>query len=91
MPTSFIRNIAKHSNRSVSEIEKLWDTAKAAALVKFKSDTDPRYWAYVTATVKKMVGQDKVIEENILSLVECSKINIGKMSFKTYITHVFNK
>lgn len=55
MPSTLVKSYAKKANKSVAQVEKIWDEAKAAAAKLFKS-SNPRYWAYVNGTVRKRLA-----------------------------------
>lgn len=55
MPNALIRSYAKKSGKSVDEVEKMWEQAKAEAHSKFATE-DGHFWAYANATVSKMLG-----------------------------------
>ena len=54
MPSLVVKSFAKKYGKSVDEVEKLWDRAKAAAFKSMKQ-SDPNFWATVVAILKKMV------------------------------------
>lgn len=56
MPNSVIKSIADDTGKSIAEVEKLWDKAKAIVKSEYphKSEDDDSYWALVTSITKKM-------------------------------------
>lgn len=56
-PAALVQSFAKRSGKSVAEVEKLWDEVKAAAKKKFKEDS-PRFYQYITGTLKKVLKLD---------------------------------
>lgn len=55
MPNAMIKSYAKKTGKSADAVEKLWNQAKAEAHSKFGVE-DGHFWAYVNATVRKMLG-----------------------------------
>lgn len=55
MPSTLVKSYAKKANKTVAQVEKIWDEAKAAAAKHFKS-SNPRYWAYVNGTTRKRLN-----------------------------------
>lgn len=55
MPTPLLKKYAEETGKTLSEIEKIWDEAKAEAAEKFKNK-GPSYWAYVNATTRHKLG-----------------------------------
>ena len=56
MSNNMIKSFAKKANKSVDEVEKLWDKAKSITSEDkdFASDSD-EYYAYATGILKKML------------------------------------
>ena len=65
MPSNIVKSFAKRSGKSVDAIEGYWDEAKIVVKKKYP-DVEPesdRYFALVTAIVKRMVGiEDRKVE-----------------------------
>ena len=55
MPAPLMKKYAKETNKTVSEIEKIWDEAKSNA-DKAIGKKGSSYWAYVNGTVRKRLG-----------------------------------
>lgn len=55
-----IKSFAKKSNKSVQEVEKLWNKAKAIA----KSEGKDENYAYITGILKKELGMNESIQDN---------------------------
>ena len=54
MPNNVVKSFADKSGKSVAEVEKLWDKAKAIAAE--KGLKDDAFFAFATATLKTMCG-----------------------------------
>ena len=52
MPTPYVKKLAKEKGKSVAEIERLWDKAKAQAERAGRKDD----YAYITGILQHMVG-----------------------------------
>lgn len=59
MPNSTVKSFAEKSGKSEKEVEELWDKAKSLAdkMDSIEKDSD-QYYAYVTGTLKRMLGID---------------------------------
>lgn len=81
MPANIVKSFASKTGKSESEVEKLWDKAKAAV---DKPESDPSYYPIVTSILKKMLGLKEgyecpnckriegfIVEGNV-EYVECS-------------------
>lgn len=55
MPNDLVKSYADKTNKSVDEVEKIWNEAKAQAHDKFGEESDS-FWAYVNAIVQKRLG-----------------------------------
>jgi hypothetical protein len=55
MPVPLIKHLARETNKSVAEVEGMWEAAKEQADKKFK-ERDDHYWAYVVAVTKRKAG-----------------------------------
>ena len=75
MPTPLIKNLAKETDKSEKEIEKMWDDAIKQAEEKGLPD-GPKH-AYATSIVKSKLGLKK--DETFTDFVE------SKLSAKDYI------
>jgi Zn ribbon nucleic-acid-binding protein len=81
MPANIVKSFAEKTGKSESEVEKLWDKAKASV---DKPESDPSYYPNVTSILKKMLGLnegyecpncqriDDFIVEGNAEYVECS-------------------
>ena len=52
MPTPVIKSFAEKTGKSVAEVDKLWNKAKAIAVEEGEGEN----YAYITGIVKKMLG-----------------------------------
>ena len=57
MPSSIVLSFAKQTNKSVEEVEELWNKAKESA----KEQGQENNYAYITGILKKMLG----LNENV--------------------------
>lgn len=57
MPSSIVLSFAKQTNKSVEEVEELWNKAKEIA----KEQGQENNYAYITGILKKMLG----LNENV--------------------------
>lgn len=59
MPNSTIKSFAEQSNKSIEEVEELWDKAKELTdkLDHIEKESE-QYYAYVTGTLKRMLNLD---------------------------------
>ena len=57
MPLSIVLSFAKQTNKSVEEVEELWNKAKKIA----KEQGQENNYAYITGILKKMLG----LNENV--------------------------
>lgn len=57
MPSSIVLSFAKQTNKSVEEVEELWNKAKKIA----KEQGQENNYAYITGILKKMLG----LNENV--------------------------
>lgn len=57
MPSSIVLSFAKQTNKSVEEVEELWNKAKEIA----KEQGQENNYAYITGILKKMIG----LNENV--------------------------
>jgi hypothetical protein len=64
MPNNIVKSFADKTNKSVDEIEKLWDKAKIQAKEQGKKESDDTFYPYVTGILKKML---KLENKKILS------------------------
>ena len=55
MPNATVQSYAKKSGKTTAEVEAMWNKAKEGA-DKAIGNKGSRYWAYVSGTVKKMLG-----------------------------------
>lgn len=51
MPTSYIRNIAKETNKSIGEVEHIWNKAKQIA----SENGEENNYSYITGIFKKIL------------------------------------
>lgn len=58
MPNAIIKHFSDKSNKSVEEVEKLWNEAKKIAKKEYPDVkiTDDKYYAIVVGILKKMLG-----------------------------------
>lgn len=66
MPSSVVKSLAKETNKSISEVEKLWDKAKKIVSDEYKDvkkDSD-KYYQLVTGTLKNMLNIKEEKENN---------------------------
>ncbi len=57
MPNNIIKSFAEKSGKSVKEVEKLWNKAKAIAKESDIPETDKdKFYSYVTGILKKMLS-----------------------------------
>lgn len=70
MPASVVKSFADKTGKSVAEVEKLWDKAKAAA----KEQGREEDFAYTTGILKKMVGIKENLADEILSFFEANVV-----------------
>lgn len=71
MPSPWISKLAKETDKSEKELEKLWDKAKKIASEEFGKDEEDfgnKEYKYVTGIVKKMLGMDESILDPSLFL-----------------------
>jgi len=84
MPSPWVKKIAKETDKSEREVEKLWKKAKEITSEEFGKDEDDfgnKEYAYTTGVVKKMLGVDE-------SLLDPSKFLESEHSAKDYIETV---
>lgn len=74
MPNALIRSYAKKSGKSVDEVEKMWEQAKAEAHSKFAAE-DGHFWAYVNTTVRKMLGlkESHTFKKHLMKKESCDE------------------
>lgn len=78
MPTPFIKNLAKETDKTEDELEKYWDEGIKQAEEKGLPDGPKQ--AYATAIVKKRAGvKDDKKEESFIKFIE------SKLSAKEYL------
>lgn len=56
MPTALIRSMARRANKSVSEVEALWEKAKGVARDKKFREDSAQFYSYATGVLKQMLG-----------------------------------
>jgi len=72
MPNTIIKSFSKKSGKSIQEVEKLWDKAKALAKEKMPED-DEKFYAYVTSILKNMLSINEGVFEKFKHLLKESK------------------
>lgn len=75
MPSSVVKSFADKTGKSVAEVEKLWDKAKAIVKDEYKDvpeDSD-KFYSLVTGILKKMLK----IDEQSMAAVTTTSANIG--------------
>lgn len=88
MPNNIVKGLADKSNKSVKEVEKLWDEAKNIAeqeLGKKEKDFNDRDWKYVTGILKNMLDIEESYTVDFLN----SKLN-AKQYIETVISGQFS-
>jgi len=55
MPNAVIKSFAERADKSVEDVEKIWDKVKSEASKKFEKE-DGKFWAYVNKTVQFKLG-----------------------------------
>lgn len=66
MPASVVKSFADKTGKSVKEVEKLWDKAKALAKEDGRKESDEDFYPYVTGILKKMLKiNEEVMNEKI--------------------------
>ena len=65
MPANIVKSFSQKTGKSVQEVEKLWDKAKAIAADEGESEN----YAYITAILKKMLK----LNESYRDLLETLK------------------
>jgi methyl-accepting chemotaxis protein len=66
MPSNYVKSLAKDTDKSEKEIEKLWDKAKEVTSETFgkkESDFGEKEWKYTTGVVKNMLGIKESINQ----------------------------
>ena len=58
MPTPMIKSFADKTGKTVGEVEKLWNEAKAIAFKEGKEDN----YAYIVGILKKKLGLNESVE-----------------------------
>jgi len=77
MPSTVVKSIAKKTNKSVSDIESLWNRAKKEVEDQYKDidkDSDS-YYKLVTSITKKMAGLNESLSFEDLVDIEISIIS----------------
>ena len=60
MPSDTLKSLAKKAGKSLQQAEELWKEAKEAADEKGLDPESDSYWAYVTGTIKNMLGLESL-------------------------------
>lgn len=84
MPSPWIKQLSRETDKSEKELEKLWDKAKKITSEEFGKDEDDfgnKEYKYVTGVVKKMLGIDE-------SILDPSHFLDSEMSAKQYLETV---
>ena len=64
MPSNVVKSFADKTGKSVAEVEALWDKAKKSAADEGQADN----YAYITGTLKKMLGiSERVTLDQLLN------------------------
>lgn len=63
MPASIVKSFADKTGKSVPEVEKLWNKAKALARKDGRKESDDDFFPYVTGILKKMLKIDEELDE----------------------------
>jgi hypothetical protein len=71
MPSNVVKSFAEQTGKSIEEVEKLWNKAKTNAIKQGFKEDDSNFFAYVTGTLKKMLGLN---ESEVLSFSEFSDL-----------------
>lgn len=69
MPSSIVSSFAEKSGKSKAEVEKLWDKIKTSVKDGGTSESDPSFYAKVTAGLKRALS----IKESFDEFVERNK------------------
>jgi len=58
MPNNIVKSFAKESNKSISEVEKLWDKSKEIVKSEYKDvkEDSAEFYKLVTGVLKKQLG-----------------------------------
>lgn len=59
MPAAALKSLAKKAHKPLGKLEKYWDEAKASSAEHGFKKSDPSFWAYTMAIVKKRAGLGK--------------------------------
>lgn len=84
MPSNVVKSLAKKTDKSEKEVEKLWKEAKKLAseeLGKKESDFSDKEWSYVTGILKKMLK----IKESTMKDKKLKSFFETKISAKEYM------
>lgn len=79
MPAKQLQSFADKSGKSLKEVEKLWDQAKAIAKKEYPNAEDDRFYAIVTGILKKSLG---LKEDTFLDLVDSELSHLSEMEEK---------
>jgi len=66
MPANIVKSFAKDTGKSVPEVEKMWDKAKAMAADEGQEDN----YAYITGILKKMLGIKESAIKNLKEAIQ---------------------
>jgi hypothetical protein len=69
MPTPMLKKFAEEAKLPLAKVEEKWDEAKKIAAEKVGKDS-PKYWAFTTSILKKMLGLSKSTFKESLELLE---------------------
>jgi len=86
MPSSVVKSFAKKYNKSIDEVETLWDIAKKQAL-HIKPISDPTYWAIVTGLLKKKLRTESLASailkgSDVVEVITSGSLGITQVSPK---------
>lgn len=85
MPVPALKNLAKETGKSLDDLERYWDEAKAQVK---PGDADDK-WAMVMAIVKRRAGASKTKKTECSEVVKEEKSEEGKLSgFKKYTSKI---
>jgi len=90
MPNNIVKDFAKKTKKSVTEVEKLWKKAKEIASDTFgKSEKDfkDKEWGYATGTLKNMLG---IKESTFVDFLKSDKDLVSFLSEETQTSSAFS-
>ena len=82
MPAQQLKSFAEKSGKSLKEVEKLWEQAKAIAKKEYADAKDDKFYAIVTGILKNSLG---LKEETFLDMVDSEMSNLSEMCGKKHM------